>query len=222
MTNMTPNDITPNESQVGATSQVDSPPARKPRKLGRKILVVVLALAGLFVLIGVLAKPEAAVSAIAPQAVPTSDVYVPPGAAAASSASAAPLTFGQPYKWEDGVAVTLGKAQLFKPSKTAALSATGPAARYITFEVTITNGTGANYTASSTVLGATFAGADAERVFDSASKVVGPPTTDILPGKTVTFRVGFAISSKDAGELQVEVTPNYGMGYTKAIWDGTV
>lgn len=220
MSNPTPNAITPSDSQSGKSSQ--SPAPRKQRKLGRKILVVLLPLIGLFVLIGALAKPEAAVNAIVPGAVPTSDVYVPPSAAAASAASAATLTFGQPYRWEDGMVVTLGKAQTFKPTKTAALSATGPAARYITFEVTMTNGTGQNYAASSTVFGATFAGADAERVFDSASKVLGPPMTDILPGKTVTFRVGFAIATKEAGELQVEVTPNYGMGYSKAIWDGTV
>lgn len=217
MSPTTADDIPTTDSQVDATSQVET---RKPRKLGRKILAVALALVGLFVLIGVMAKPEAAVSAIVPGVVPTSDVYVPPGAAAASDPANAPLLFGAKHTWENGMAVTLGKAQVFKPGQYAAKTST-PAARAVTFEVTITNGTSENYSAMSTIIAATFAGADAERMFDAASKVGGPPMTDILPGKSATFRVAFAIPTKDPGELQVEIGPAYGLG-DKAIYVGSV
>lgn len=199
------------------------PPAKRRRRFTfKRLLLGTLALFGLIVLLAVIASPKGAVSAVAPGALPAttsasdSDVYVPPGAQAA----AAPLAFGSEHKWEDGLAVKLGKPQSFKPGKYAALTSS-PAARYVTMEVTILNGTPANYAAGSTTVDATAGGAAAEKVFDSGSKISWAPTTDVLPGKAVTFRVAFAIAEKAPVDLQVEVGPAYGVQYSKAIYTGT-
>jgi len=230
--NTSPSDVQPTDASapqfhppVGQPSLPPAPaPAKRKRHLFRKVFVGFVACVGLLVLLVAIAKPQAAVNAVAPGAlpttIPTSDVYVPPGATGEGS-SAAPLAFGATNTYEDGLAVTVGKPQLFKPSKTAAIVG-GAAARYVTMEIVITNGTTTNYAAASTVINATFAGAEVQRVYDAASKVSGAPTNDVLPGKSVVFRVGFAVPTKDAGELQVEVSPAYGIQYSNTILVGSV
>ena len=194
-------------------------PKRK-RRIFRKLFIGVVALIGLIILLAVVAKPEVAVNAVVPGAVPsttTGDVYVPPGSPEAVTGG--PLAFAAPYKWEDGLKVTVGKPQSFKPSKSAI--ATAGAARYVTMEITIVNGTPGNYSAGTTAVSATAGGTAADMVFDSASKINWAPQTEILPGKSATFRVAWAIPSKDAVELQVQVAPGYGVGYSNAIYLGT-
>lgn len=230
--NTTPSPVQPtdaSESQnhpaVGQPSLAPAAAPKRKRHLFRKVFFGFVACVGLLILLVAIAKPEAAVNAVAPGAlpttIPTSDVYVPPGAASSpSAASAAPLAFGATYKWSDGIQATAGKPQIFKPSKTS--TTTAGAVRYVTLEISIANGTTANYDSSSTVVNASVNGEAADRVFDSASKVGGPPQTELLPGRVATFRVAFAVMTKDPVEFQVEIGPGYGVAYSTAIYLGSI
>jgi hypothetical protein len=127
--------------------------------------------------------------------------------------------FGQKITWPDGVAVSVSKPEPYKPSGSAAA---GPAARFVSMKVTLTNGSDKDLAATGTTLSATANGTPAEQVFDSAKGLNGSPNSTVLPGKSVTFTIAFGLPSKSAADLQVELRPGFGIGYQPAIFTGQV
>ena len=63
----------------------------------------------------------------------------------AAEEPAAPVnpTFGESYEWEDGLVVTISAPEPFTPSEYAYVGE--PSAAYLTFNVTIVNGSAVNY-----------------------------------------------------------------------------
>ena len=119
--------------------------------------------------------------------------------------------FGQTYTWEDGLSVTISAPVAFTPSEFAALE---DAAAYVLFDVVIVNGTSENYDPvifTTTVQSGT---AEGSRVFDGASGLGGSPSTALLAGREVTFKIGYGVA--DPADIVMEVRP--GFDYDSAIF----
>ena len=118
--------------------------------------------------------------------------------------------FGETWEYTDGVAVTVSAPRPYEPSDTAFPV---DAEAYVVFDVTIVNGSDEAY--EPLVITTMQSGnTEAEQVFDSANGLGGPPSTTVLPGREVTFPVGFAVA--DPGDLVLEITP--GFEYQPAIY----
>lgn len=79
--------------------------------------------------------------------------------------------------------------------------------KFVTFDVTIANNsdeaydpTLANFTASS-------AGEEAEQIFDTEKKLSGSPNTTVKAGKTVKFKIGFAVIDKK--DITLDASPGF-------------
>lgn len=119
--------------------------------------------------------------------------------------------FGETYQWSDGIAVTIGPATPFTPSAAAAGAGTGA---HVMFDVTVVNGTSANYEPAIFSVSMQSGNTEASQVFDVDPELGGAPSTVLLPGREVTFKIGFAVA--DPADLVMEVQP--GFEYDPAIF----
>jgi predicted small secreted protein len=112
--------------------------------------------------------------------------------------------FGDTYTWEDGLQVTISKPKPFEPSEFAAAE---KAAAYVAFNVTIVNGTDANYdpTLFSTTMQS--GNEEAAEVFDTENGFEGSPLTAVLPGRESKFKIGYGVSKPD--DLVMDVSPGF-------------
>ena len=109
------------------------------------------------------------------------------------------------------LAITVSAPTSFEPSDSAFPAE--DAAAHVLFEVTIANGSEEPYEPlliSSLQSGS----AEAAEVFDTANGLDGPPTTTVLPGREVTFNIGFGVA--DPEDLVLQLTP--GFLYDEAIY----
>ena len=122
------------------------------------------------------------------------------------STSASPVNpkFGETYTWDDGLQVTISAPTPFTPSESAM---TGEAAAYLAFQVTVVNGSAANYEAAQFYTTLQSANVEAEEVFDSEQGFEGSPMTPLLPGREATFKIGYGV--QDPADLVMQVTPTF-------------
>ncbi|SDU78945.1 hypothetical protein [Jiangella alkaliphila] len=90
----------------------------------------------------------------------------------------------------------------FVPTEFAAFE---EAPAYVRFTVTITNGTGQPFDPSTTFVTVSSGGAEASAVFDEGLE--GAPLTPVLPGESVSWMEGFAVT--DPADLVCQVTPSF-------------
>jgi hypothetical protein len=124
----------------------------------------------------------------------------------------APVSFGQTYKYEDGLEVTVTTPKKFKPSEYAVgAEAKGTAVK---FQVTLKNTGSKAY--DPTLFSDTVSSgeAEAEEIFDSENGFEGSPSTSVRPGKTVKFVVGYKVLKLK--DITMEVSP--GFEYSEAIF----
>ena len=122
-------------------------------------------------------------------------------------------TFGETFTYQDGLAVTVSAPQPFQPSDSAAVGEPAPPS-YVVFDITVKNGTQANYDPASFMASLQSGTVEGEQVFDSASGLGGTPSTTLLPGRESAFRMAFGVT--DPNDLVMEVTP--GFEYESAIF----
>lgn len=114
--------------------------------------------------------------------------------------------FGEVLEYDDGLVVTVGAPQDYTPSDSAYVDGPAPAA-FVAFDVTIVNGTGQDFEPIGFLLTLQSGSTEESQVFDSAQGLDGTPYTTLLPGREVSFRVGFGASVPD--DLVLEVTPGF-------------
>ena len=117
----------------------------------------------------------------------------PSGSASPSAArTRAPNpSFGQAYTYDDGLKVEVSRPQTFSPSDSAVATKQWPA--YVSFTVTLTNGTGKNYDPTLFSTSLQSGSAEGEQVFDSAQGIDGSPTTPLLPGRQARFTLAYGV-----------------------------
>ena len=123
-----------------------------------------------------------------------------------------PIGFGQTYRYEDGLEVTVTAPKKFKPSEYAAgAEAKGTAVK---FQVTLKNTGSKAY--DPTLFSDTVSSgeAEAETIFDSENGFEGSPSTTVRPGKTVKFNVGYKVLKLK--DITMEVSP--GFEYSEAVF----
>ena len=113
--------------------------------------------------------------------------------------------FGKTYTWDDGLSIKVGKPTTFKPSEWAIGSAKGKTS--VLMSVTIVNKTGKPFDPGMVYLTAQSGNEEAEQIFDSEKNVGGGPSTKVLNGREVTFKVGFAVGNPK--DIVVEVAPDW-------------
>lgn len=111
------------------------------------------------------------------------------------------LTLGESFTYSDGLQVTISKPEAFTSSEWS-FPESSPGLR---FTVTIVNGTGTKYDPSLELVNAQIGNTEAEQIFDTENGLDGSPSTSVLPGREVTYKVGFA--GTDAENLVVEYQP---------------
>lgn len=116
-----------------------------------------------------------------------------------SQESAGP-TFGDTWTYDDGLAVTIGAPEEFNPGEFA--SGGEAFEHHVRFDVTVENGTGADFDPNLISITAHSSGAEGEAVFDSDSNLDGPPMTTLMDGQDVTFPFGFGVN--DPADISVE------------------
>jgi hypothetical protein len=111
------------------------------------------------------------------------------------------IAWGQPHELSTNVVVAVSAPVTFVPP------ATGGAARSVVLTVTITNCSGAVYHPKTTVLEptATFDGRPLSPVAVPGTTAVSrPPSTPIQPGRSVGYRVAYALP-RSTGELRLAI-----------------
>jgi hypothetical protein len=114
--------------------------------------------------------------------------------------------FGETYTYEDGLVVTIGTPQPYTPSESAAVGEPRPPA-FVVFDVTVVNGSQANYEPAIFSVSLQSANVEEQQVFDSANGIGGTPTTPILPGREAAFRLAFGATNPN--DLVMQVSPSF-------------
>ena len=135
----------------------------------------------------------------------TTTTAAPVAAASASttSVSSGPAKFGDTLS-KDGYSVTVGAPAAFTPSATAAGSNGMGAGPSSVFQVTVKNGSAKVLNPFGVFLKATSGDAQVGKVFDSGQGIEDP-TADILPGKSLTWRVVFEAPPSKPLDVQASV-----------------
>lgn len=139
-------------------------------------------------------------SAAAPQAAEESPVAEEQKISAES-----PLPFGNDFRFESGITVTVAQPKSFQPSETAYPQA----ARAVAFEISIHNGSNRPYRLSNLGVTATVASAPAKQVMDATQGFNGivDADRDIPPQRNVQLTLAFAVPAEQA-PLRLELRPN--------------
>lgn len=114
------------------------------------------------------------------------------------------VAFGQAYKWDDGLQVTISAPKSYKPSRWAAAK---KSKYYLVMTVTVLNGTSATYEPAMFHLSAQSGDSESDQVFDSGKGVGGGPDTKLLKGRQAKWKVAFAVQNPK--DLVLEVTPDF-------------
>ena len=121
------------------------------------------------------------------------------------------LQFGDKYTYENGVSLSISKPVEFKPSEAGLMIVTDPKGKkFVAFDVTIANGSEEDYDPTLATFTASSGGEEAEAVFDTENKLSGSPSTTVKIGKTVKFKVGFAVT--DEKDITMDAAPGFEYG----------
>lgn len=131
---------------------------------------------------------------------------------AAEEAGDGTQKFGDSYKYEDGLTVTVSKPAKFKPSDVSFVSK--PQKDYRQFTITVVNKTGKPYDPSMFTASLQSGNEEMEEIFDSAKGFEGSPTTKVLNGRETKFKIGFGAA--DPADMVLELAP--GFEYQSAIF----
>lgn len=110
--------------------------------------------------------------------------------------------FGETFTYPDGLAVSVGAPVAFTPSADALR---GGEPDFVTFEVTVTNGTSAEVTTADFTVTVQSGGGEGGDVRDPGNAIAGAPTDPVAPGGGATWAVAFGVL--DARDVLVHIIP---------------
>jgi hypothetical protein len=112
--------------------------------------------------------------------------------------------FGDTIGYDDGISVTVDPPSEFSPSETAAFD---EAPTYVRFSITVVND--GDQALDLTLFSNTAQSGQSEssQVFDSAQGLEGSPYTSLLPGRSVSWDVGFGV--EDPNDIVMQLSPTW-------------
>jgi hypothetical protein len=131
---------------------------------------------------------------------PTASAPTATGPTASARPEQETLAFGKAYTWDDGVSMTVGKPESFRPSEFAAVE---KGKRYLKFTVTVVNKSDKPVDLGLTYISVQSNDKEADEVFDAGSGLKGPPDTKVLKGRKSAFDVGFGVA--DPKDVVMEI-----------------
>jgi hypothetical protein len=134
----------------------------------------------------------------APLPLPT-DTETTPAPADATS-----LAFGDTWEWTDGLSVVVDVPKIYTPGPYAA---DDPAAHYISFRITLTNKTGKRFDPNLVMISLTSGKTDVSESTVYDDTVGNSPSTVLLNGRSVTWKVAYGVPSTHG--LVLELTPDF-------------
>jgi hypothetical protein len=173
----------------------------------RKNILMTLAVAGVATFaLGACASTEGSGTTTEPQAGTNAPAETEAAAPVETEAPAAPVNpkFGETYTWEDGFQVTIGAPVAFTPSEYSMFDEA--AAAHVVFDVTVVNGTAANWEPIFTTT-AQSGNIEAEQIYDSENDVNGGLDTTLLPGREAVFKIGYSVANP--ADIVLEVSPDF-------------
>ena len=108
--------------------------------------------------------------------------------------------FGETIKFDDGSTLKVAKPVKFTPSQYAITGDKQPI--YVKFKATFVNKTKEVYDPSLTTASASANGEEAESVYQDG---LSTPSNKVLPGKSVTWWMGYGVKSQKDLQLQINV-----------------
>lgn len=142
----------------------------------------------------------------------TQDASVPDVPSTTDAPADRSRKFGDNFKYADGLQVSVAIPVPFTPSESSAITTKSP--DYFSFEITIKNGTGRAFDPSAVQSSLQSGDQESGSVFDSANGIGSPPSTSLLPGRSVKFKVAFGVGTPK--DLVFQVTPSF--NYDPAIF----
>lgn len=107
------------------------------------------------------------------------------------------VAFGDTYTWDDGLAVTISAPTEFTVSEFWAEDFDLEANTPLYFEITVTNGTTEPFDPFMADANVLSGGKQAETVFSGEDVDLDTPTVQLLPGKSISYNVGFVVADVD-------------------------
>lgn len=111
------------------------------------------------------------------------------------------LEFGETVNYDDGLSITVGKPEKFKPTEWAAYDKKAPA--HVKFKVTIVNGTEEPFDATLVYASVQSGDTEATEVFDSDQMIGETPQTQLLPGRQASYWIGYGITNPQDIVLEI-------------------
>ena len=130
------------------------------------------------------------------------DPAASPSGASAPPREKADAAFGKAFAFPDGLKVTVSKPETFMPS---AKSVNGGEPAFVTFEVTVENGTEANVAPAEVFVTVQSGAGEGGQVLDPDEGIKAPPTKAVAPGAKATWPLAFGVL--DAEDVVVHVLP---------------
>lgn len=126
-------------------------------------------------------------------------------AEATTDGSDGTVKFGKTFTWDDGLAVTVTAPKKFKPSEYAAMDP--GKGTPVLMQVTIKNGSKKPFDAGVFTSTVQSNEEEASTIFDSSQKIEGAPSTKLLAGKTVKFKIAYKVLNPK--DIVMEVSPDF-------------
>jgi hypothetical protein len=123
--------------------------------------------------------------------------------------------FGTPVTYENGLTVTVSGPEPYTPSNTAA--GEEGFTQFVRLSISVSNGTTEPYEPVLFTTNVQSGVTEGSQVFDYANNLGGSPSTAVLPGRELTWQMGFGVT--DVNDLIVEVTP--GFDYNETFYSTT-
>jgi hypothetical protein len=183
-----------------------------------KFMLVVGLLLGLTALTAC-STPATSTTSAGSSTLPTGTTTSAQAQAAADGSAAHPLAFGQTWGNDSQIKVTLGAPAPYTPSGSAFIPG-GSAARAIALDVTIAvpASLGKAFPAMLLTTQATAGSAQAQSIEDVGNNV-GRPSANVLPGKSLTWRIAFAVP---AGPSDFTCTVSTAIGGQDVYFTGKI
>jgi hypothetical protein len=125
---------------------------------------------------------------------------------AATDEVTADASFGEPFEFEDGLAISVSEPKMFRPSANAT---TGGEPNYVGMKVRVVNETGRKFSPAQISITVESDDSQAGDVIDAKRNMMAsPPRKSVRPGGQASWNLGFGVLDPNDVAVEVQVGMN--------------